>query len=209
MNSTTAQGATQAHGWIGWGREIGKLLLLVVGLLALRDVVANQYTVPSRSMEPNLQVGDHVLVDMHSYGWRVPFTMWRITPGEDPKRGDVVVFQSPDDGLRLIKRVVATEGDAVSVQDGRVYVNGAPAALDDAPDLEWHHGRAVEIDRSNGTGPATAMRMVPAGKVLVLGDNRGNSVDGREFGFVDQATVYGKATRVIYRRGQGLGWKAL
>ena len=76
-------------------RENASLVLMLVGLLAVRSTVADHYYVPSGSMEPTLLPGDRVVVDKRSYGLRVPFTDLSVTRGEPVRRGEVVIFDSP------------------------------------------------------------------------------------------------------------------
>jgi signal peptidase I len=99
-------------------------VLLLVLLLAARSTLADHYHVPTGSMEHTLRPGDHVLVNKAAYGWRIPFTGKVVAGAELPERGEVVVFDSPENGKRLIKRVVAVAGDTVAVKAGLVYING-------------------------------------------------------------------------------------
>src|SRR5690606_36601347 len=84
-------------------REYGPLLLLLLLMVVARSSLANHYHVPSGSLEPTLQVGDRVVVDMSAYGLRVPYTGLELLSRGKPAAGDVVVFKSPSDGVRLIK----------------------------------------------------------------------------------------------------------
>lgn len=192
-----------------WGAELAKVALVVVAILAVRAVIVNQYVVPSASMEPTLQVGDHIVVDMLAYGVRVPFTSLRIIQGEAPERGEVVVFHSPDSGERMVKRVVAVAGDTVEIREGQLFLGDVAAARPNAPTLEWFKGRPITIKIEANGGRPLPMTTIPPGKVLVLGDNRGNSVDGRHFGLVDEDAIFGKAVRVAYRKGSGFQWSRL
>ena len=99
-----------------WMPLVATLLLLLVA----RDTLANHYQVPSGSMQPTLVPGDRVAVDMRAYGVRLPFAAFELSDGAPPAPGDVVVFDSPVDGIRLIKRLVAVEGQTVAVRDGRL-----------------------------------------------------------------------------------------
>ena len=96
--------------------EVALLSLLVVGIMAARSTFADHYYVPSGSMEYTLIPGDRVLVDKQAYGLRIPFTRIELTHGDDVARGDIVIFDSPRDGKRLIKRIVAIGGDHVGSQ---------------------------------------------------------------------------------------------
>lgn len=191
-----------------WVRDYLPTALAVLCLFAARSSLADHYVVPSGSMEYTLVPGDRVIVDKHAYGWRLPFTLIKLHAGTGPARGDVVVFDSPVDGTRLIKRVVAVAHDVVEVRDGHVWINGKSLAT--APgDTEHFDGRRATLNLSFGGGRDIGPTRVPPGDVLVLGDARGNSHDGRYFGFVPANTIYAKAVRVYYRRGQGVTWLPL
>lgn len=190
-------------------REIGQLALLLLLLAAARSSLATHYHVPTGSMEPTLRPGDRVVVDMHAYGWRVPFTTIEVLPGDPPRAGDIAVFDSPLDGERLIKRVAAVGGDRVEVRDGRLWVNGRSLQAGAWPAVERFAGTDAMLDLGRGGGPDLPATTVPPGHVLVLGDHRGNSVDGRMFGWVPASALYGRAVAVYYRRGDGIGWTPL
>lgn len=185
-------------------------LLALVGLLLLgRSTLANHYHVPTGSMEPTVHPGDRIAVDMTAYGITLPFTQLDLIRRGQPDRGDVVVFDSPVNGTRLVKRVVAVEGDEVSVKQGHVFINGRPIAVAGSPAQESLDGHRFHLDLSRGGGPDVDRWGIPAGQVLVLGDARGNSVDGRFFGLVPIDSIYGRAVAVYYRSGQGLAWDRL
>ena len=159
-------------------------------------------------MEPTLLPGDRVVVDKRSYGLRVPFTDLSVTRGEPVRRGEVVIFDSPRDGTRLIKRIVAVAGDQVVVRQGRLSINGRPMAQSAQFDVEVFGGRTVNLDLSDGGGP-DYVGQIPDGKLLAVGDHRGNSLDGRLFGVIDEESVYGRAIAVYYRSDDGFVWKEL
>lgn len=219
-----------------WLAEAMPFFAMLLLLMAARDTLANHYQVPSGSMEPTLMPGDRVMVDMRAYGWRLPFTEIELRDGAAPQPGDVVVFASPADGTRLIKRVVAVGGQTVALREGRLWVDGRPLAIEanDAGEAGRDAGRSanpahrdadgraptpLEAERigarvarlnlRDGGGPDIPPVTVPAGMALVLGDHRGNSADGRYFGWVPLDALYGKAVAVYYRRGEGLGWTGL
>jgi signal peptidase I len=180
-----------------WLRQNLGFILFMLGLLVARSSFADHYVVPTGSMEDTLFPGDRVLVDKRAYGLRVPFTLSRITPGDAPARGDVVVFDAPDDGTRLIKRIVAVGGDVLEVRSGHVLINGVP------------HEEKAALELRMGGGPDVAPVIVPKGHVFVMGDFRGNSRDSRFFGFVREDRLYARAMGVYYRSGDGLVWLAL
>jgi signal peptidase I len=157
--------------------------------LATRASFADHYRVPTGSMEPTVLVDDHIFVSKIAYGLRVPLTdTWIATYGA-PARGDVVVLEA-DEPVVLLKRVAAVGGDLVEVKDGHVRIDGCSVS---EPNVKVEPGES---------GPDFGPVRVPAGKLLVLGDNRGNSRDGRTFGWVDRTRVLGRAVAVIGRDGK-------
>ncbi|HET8541439.1 MAG TPA: signal peptidase I [Anaeromyxobacter sp.] len=109
-------------------REYGETMLLAAALaLAVRAFVVEPYRVPSGSMAPTLLAGDHVFVSRLAYAVRIPFTRLRLLELGVPRRGDVVVFQSPrDPAVDLVKRVVGVPGDVVELREQVLHVNGVP-----------------------------------------------------------------------------------
>lgn len=192
-----------------WRNEWFTFAMMVVLLTVARSSFANHYQVPSGSMEPNLMPGDRVAVNMMAYGVRVPFTDIELVDRGEPEPGDVVVFKSPTDGTRLIKRLVAVGGDTVAVIDGRLWIDGQPLHDADASDIEHFGARDVPLNLRDGGGPDLATVTIPAGMALVLGDHRGNSADGRFFGLVPMKSLYARASAVYYRSGDGFGWTKL
>ena len=193
-----------------WMRgELPQILLLLLLMGAARDSLANHYRVPSGSMEYTLQVGDRVAVDMRAYGLRLPFTDLELMGTGAPQRGDIALFDSPRDGVRLIKRVAAVAGDRVDLVAGRLSINGVPMATLDGDDTEVFRSHRATLNLGYGGGPDIHGLVVPAGQVLMLGDARGNSMDGRFFGLVPARSLFGRAVAVYYRRDEGLGWNKL
>lgn len=150
-----------------WVKSIGLALLLVFGI---RTAVVEAFVIPSRSMEPTLQVGDRVLGNK--------FWFWFAAP----HRQEIVIFSAPPSAELaagvLIKRVIAVEGDVVEVRDGRVLVNGKAVV---EPYLK---------ERPQYPLPPTR---VPQGMLFVLGDNRNESYDSHVWGFVPQSNLKAKA----------------
>jgi signal peptidase I len=190
-------------------REYLPLVLVALCLLAARSSLADHYIVPSGSMERTLLPGDRVIVDKRAYGLRVPFTLTKLTAGSHPARGDIVIFDSPADHLRLIKRIVAVGGDVLMVRNGHVFINGVSQAEAGNPSMERFAGHDVALDLEFGGGPDLPPTRVPAGEVFVMGDARGNSKDSRFFGFVHEHEIYARALRVYFRSGNGFVWKPL
>jgi signal peptidase I len=189
-------------------REAVALGLLVVGIMAGRSALADHYYVPSGSMEYTLIPGDRVIVDKRAYGLRVPFTQIELTRGDPVRRGDIVIFDSPRDGTRLIKRIVAVGGDNVLIRDGHLAINGEWLASAGDSEIEHIGDKIVQLNLADGGGSALSVR-IDEGMVLAIGDHRGNSVDGRVFGAVSEDEIYGRAVAVYYRRESGFIWRDL
>jgi signal peptidase I len=192
-------------------------LFFLVGMLVVRSAVADWYGVPSASMYPTLVIGDRIVADRLAYDIKIPFTDVIVKHIADPKRGDIVTFTSPEDGLRLVKRVVGLPGDIVEMHGDELIINGTKAAYVAAdgdfttrltPDYQ---GRQLVLDEHifghrrpiilmperralRSFGPVT----VPAGEYLVLGDNRDNSKDSRYIGFIKRELLTGQVTRVVF-----------
>jgi signal peptidase I len=110
-----------------WWRNYRGTLLFLLLLLGFRSAWADWVTVPTGSMNPTILEGDRLLVDKHVFGLRIPFTHVHLTAGQNPRRGDIVVFDSPVDGTSLVKRVIGVPGDVVALEGDRLTVNGQPA----------------------------------------------------------------------------------
>lgn len=165
----------------------------------LRASVVEAFRIPSASMEPTLDIGDHILVNKLAYGIRLPLVVESFLTFRNPQRGDVVVFTRPDDpSTNIIKRVVGTPGDKVQVQGMSLLIN------DQVYDKDSEHTQWV-LGGKRDFGPV----IVPPGKVLVLGDNRDQSKDSRFWEdangnpdpFLDISRVKGRAF-VIYWNAQ-------
>ena len=193
-----------------WRTDLIATLLAVGVLFAARSSLADHYHVPSGSMQPTVEVGDRVLVSKAAYGLRVPFTGLEVVRRHEPARGDVVVLASPDDGATLLKRIVAVPGDRVEVRRGRLVLDGELVpVVGGAGELEELLGdrpHPLRIDR--GGGPDLGTTVLGPDRYLVVGDNRGNSRDGRSFGSVRRSAIKGRVFG-IYLRGGDLTWRGL
>ena len=96
--------------------ELPQLILLITLILVARSTFADHYFVPTGSMEYTLMPGDRVFVDKSAYGFRIPFTNLDLVKRDSVGRGEIVIFDSPRDGTRLIKRIVAVGGDQVEME---------------------------------------------------------------------------------------------
>ena len=107
--------------------EIKVFLVMILIISSLRSALADWNDVPTGSMKPTIQEGDRVVVNKLAYDLKVPFTMIELAKWGDPKRGDIVVLFSPEDGVRLVKRVVAVPGDRIEMRNEQLFVNGQAA----------------------------------------------------------------------------------
>src|SRR5579862_2798579 len=110
-----------------WLKENRGLLVFLLLLGVIRTAVADWNPVPSGSMRPTILEGDVVLVNRLAYDFKIPLTHTSLKRIADPQRGDVATFNSPTDGTRLIKRIVALPGDVVEMRGDTLYVNGQAA----------------------------------------------------------------------------------
>jgi signal peptidase I len=185
-------------------RDLLPIVAASAVVLVARSSFADHYRVPSSSMEPTVQVGDQICVSKIAYGLRIPASQTYVAHAAAPARGDVVVLSSPADSEVLLKRVVAVPGDLVEVRNGRIALDGrfAPTHVEDGALVEDLDGHAHAVGDDFGGGPDFGPTRVPPGQFLVLGDNRGNSKDGRFFGWVDRDAILGRALAVCVRDGR-------
>ena len=179
-------------------REYGEALLVALLLaLVIRTFVVQAFKIPSESMLQTLLVGDHLLASKFSYGVKVPFTNYYVYKGSDPQRGEIIIFEYPNDpSVDYIKRIVGVPGDIIEVRNKQLFRNGE--AVKESY-IRFTQPDRIEPVRDN-FGPVT----VPEGKYFVMGDNRDNSMDSRFWGFVDRSAIRAKAWRIYWSWG-GLG----
>jgi signal peptidase I len=179
-------------------REYAEALLVALLLaLGIRTFIVQAFKIPSGSMLPTLEIGDHILVNKFVFGPRLEIPLTQISLGRlpgfrEPKAGDVVVFIWPKDRSKdFIKRVVATAGQTVEVRNRQIYVDGKPW---EDPHAHWADRKATQAPmQGDNFGPFT----VPEGQVFVMGDNRDQSYDSRFWGPVPIEDIKGLAL-VIY-----------
>jgi signal peptidase I len=179
-----------------WYREYAEALFVAAILaLVIRTFVVQAFKIPSGSMEDTLLIGDHLLVNKFLYGVQVPFVDGRYLTIRHPERGDVIVFEFPEDEGKnffqrrdFIKRIVGLPGDTVEVLDKKVLINGEPYQIPQ----EIHKEDNVVAP---GFGPRDFMPAVrvPEGHYFVMGDNRDRSYDSRFWGFVEESKIKGLA----------------
>ena len=184
-----------------WRRHLRPIAIVVLVLTSVRSAIADWNDVPTGSMKPSIVEGDRIFVNKLAYGLKVPFTTWHLARWSTPQRGEVVVFNSPADGSRLVKRVVGLPGDVVQMISERLYINGQPLDYDAEQghliETLGEHRHAVQfipaVPAMRDFGPIT----IPAGEYFMLGDNRDNSADSRYIGTVRLDQILGRSSRVV------------
>ena len=192
------------------------LFFIVFVVIPVKSSLADWNWVPTGSMNPTILEGDLIYVDKIAYDLRVPLTMHRLAKWSDPERGDIVICFSPEDGVRLVKRVIGLPGDTIRMRNNTLFLNGEPVgytkiggdykeiqsvkrrvrcvlAIEDLDGVAHSVMSIPSIEAMRDFGPVT----VPQGSYFVLGDNRDSSRDSRYFGFVDRESIVGKAKGVI------------
>ncbi len=174
------------------------IVVAVVIALFIRTFVIQAFKIPSGSMKPTLQIGDHILVNKFIYGIKLPLFRNTLIPVSEPKREDMVVFIFPKDRSKdFIKRVIGVAGDTIEMKNKKLFLNGQPYKDSYGVYSDSVIYPATDQPRDN-FGPVT----VPKGHVFVMGDNRDYSFDSRFWGFVDLKDVQGKAV-IIYLSWDG------
>jgi signal peptidase I len=197
--------------------------------LVVRTLFVEAFRIPSGSMIPTLLVGDWLFVNKLAYGPTIPFTNSHLPGYADPKRQDVVVFESPyqadnapDFTPTLVKRLIGAPGDTLYMHDGVLYLNGIaqrqgfaatnPKLDPDAvsPDFDWQHKAEIKGSRfgpppiqptHDNWGPL----LIPPDHYFMMGDNRYCSKDSRYWGLVPRANVRGRPMFVYYSYVPGPG----
>ncbi len=173
------------------------LVIAVILALFVRTWVFQAFKIPSGSMEPNLLIGDHLIVNKMSFAPTVTAVERAVLPRRDIRRGDVIVFKSPEEPDRdLIKRVVGLPGDRLELRRKRMYVNGNRL---DEPYVQYLEPPSENAPPKPGDlreeyGPVT----VPVGQYFMMGDNRDNSQDSRYWGFLPASYVKGRALFIYF-----------
>lgn len=198
------------HGWIF------SLLVAVLIATSIKSAIADWNTVPTGSMKPTIIEGDRIFVNKLAYDLKVPYTTIHLAEWDNPKRGEVVVFYSPQDGKRLVKRVIGVPGDKVYMQDDKLFINGKALSYryPDEKDFENYlvqdqyredtyienldnKNHPVLIEPHHPTQSSFSPETLPEGKYYMMGDNRFNSFDSRFIGFVDRKLIVGRATAIV------------
>ncbi|MBW2645625.1 MAG: signal peptidase I [Deltaproteobacteria bacterium] len=190
-------------------REYAEAILIAVVLaLFIRAFIVQAFKIPSGSMKPTLQIGDHILVSKFIYGIKIPFTDKTLISGKEPKRGDIIVFVFPEDPKKdFIKRVIGVPGDVIEIRDKKIWINNELFTANYGSYSDSRIFPASVRPRDN-LGPVT----VPPHSLFMMGDNRDQSYDSRFWGFVDFAKVKGKAFIIYWswdKENFGVRWGRL
>lgn len=197
--------------WKGWGVSLAISLLVAT---SFKSAIADWNDIPTGSMKPTILIGDRVLVNKLAYDFKIPYTTLHLAKWDNPKRGDIVVFFSPEDGTRLIKRVIGLPGDRIAMQQNRLFINGHFLQYSPVESGVIDHNSGSASFTENLLGKAHAVQFlpqkpslntfapitVPEGQYFMMGDNRDNSADSRFFGFVDRKLIVGRARTVALSR---------
>lgn len=199
--------------------EYSKSFFPVLALVfVVRSFLIEPFQIPSESMLPALEVGDFIIVNKYQYGIRLPIIQKKVIPISDPKRGDVMVFFPPHDERYFIKRVIGLPGDKISYVNHQLFINDEkvesqvvkqePAKREEPCFLlyrgvnnyveETIDGRKVLARKCSQPGnlSTSGTWVVPEGHYFMMGDNRDNSRDSREWLFVPEENVVGKAVGI-------------
>jgi signal peptidase I len=207
-----------------WREWIRPLALPVLLIASAKSAIADINYVPTGSMKPTILCGDVVFINKLAYDLRMPFTFARLARWSEPAQGDIVVCFAPDDGTRLVKRVIGRPGDTVELRNETLYLNGVAQTYLPLPeavvrDLPAEERTAATFAREQlGAHPHAVMALpqvparrnfgpirVPTDHYFMLGDNRDNSKDSRFFGFVPRDEIIGEA-RGIFVSGDTDRW---
>lgn len=199
--------------WRGWGYSVLVALLLAT---SFKSAIADWNVVPTGSMKPIILEGDRIFVNTLAYDLKVPYATWHIAEWGSPERGDIVVFYSPADGQRLVKRVIGLPGDTIAMRNNRLVINGETIGYDPLTNAglndrsmnirEDQRGFFENLYDARHPVLFTPQRLslrsfspitMPKGNYFMMGDNRGNSADSRYFGFVERSRIVGKASAIV------------
>lgn len=217
-------------------KEIISYIIIFFSVFGFKSVFFEPNHIPSGSMLPTMSIGDFIIVNKMAYGFKVPFSEWKvpflgltdndpiyITDFKQPERGDIVVFEYPEDrNILFVKRLIGLPGDTIEVYDNKVFINGKEVVEETASAesvkeyIDLYDERQVPIDMEfvkvksgdlkhivakNKIHPYHLNQIkvtVPEGHYYMMGDNRDFSADSRKWGFVPASHIRGKALFVWF-----------
>jgi len=167
------------------------IVIALILALIIRSFIVQPFKIPTGSMEKTLLIGDRILVNRFIYGLRIPFTTIRFFKFVKPKRGDIIVFNYPEDTKRaFIKRLVGLPGDTIEIKNGKIYVNSQP--------FEHPSTKNTYYYNRGDYGLIGQKIVVPKDSYYVLGDNSRSSRDSRYWGFVKDKYLIGNAFLIYW-----------
>lgn len=180
------------HKFKGQVREWAETIIIAVILaLFIRTFIIQAFKIPSGSMIPTFEIGDRIFVNKFLYGAKVPFTDFRFPAVRQPKRGDIIVFISPETPKKdFVKRLIAVPGERVEIRDGKIFVDGKQA---EEPSI-----RANYYYNAGDFGKEGTAVEVPKDSYFALGDNSSSSRDSRYWGFVPKKNLLGKVILIYW-----------
>ena len=130
-------------------------ILFLLFFFSIRWSIADHYRVPSGSMLPTIEIGDHVLVNKMAFDIKIPFTDYVVAENEKPKRGDIIVFKYPKDpSINYVKRLIGLPGDYIEIVDGFIKINGK-VTISSIDDLQIYVSKLNNFGtKFNGSPPA-------------------------------------------------------
>lgn len=199
--------------WKGWACSLFIAVLLAT---SFKSAIADWNIVPTGSMIPTIVEGDRIFINKLAYDLKIPYTTVHLAKWSDPERGDIVVFYSPADGTRLVKRVIGLPGDTIGMYNNQLIINGKKLQYEPIQSIEMKEVSSYigknqqgfveylnSIDHSimltpqnrslRSFGPMT----IPDENYFMMGDSRDNSGDSRYFGFVERNLIVGRALSVV------------
>jgi signal peptidase I len=209
---TKKRGAGAMRVLLDWVKSIS---IALVAWFLLRTFLIEAFRIPSGSMQNTLLVGDFLFVNKFLYGAEVPLLKTRLPAVREPKRGDIIVFDSVEEDLKVVKRLIGVAGDTLEMRDGVVFRNGIavpePYAVNSEPDksedpLMRAQMRTWQMEHYAGVAPRDYYPdlhhwgpvVVPHDSLFVMGDNRDGSYDGRYWGFLPRLNVRGTPVLVYF-----------
>lgn len=209
-------------------KEIISYILIFVGVFGFKSTFFEPNHIPSGSMLPTMAIGDFIIVNKMSYGFKLPFFEWfgdpvYVTDFKEPERGDIMVFEFPKNrDILYVKRLVGLPGDTIEVFDNRVFINDKEVVTEDvSPEQvkefmelydqrgrpmdmkfkKFHNGdikHIVAYNEAQSIHLSQPKMTIPEGKYFMMGDNRDFSSDSRRWGLVSREHIRGKALFVWF-----------
>jgi signal peptidase I len=209
MANKTTQAAADGYRKSTLREYFESICIAVILALFVRTFVVQAFKIPTGSMENNLLIGDHLIVNKFVYAPTVSAIERMLLPIAPIRRGDVIIFKYPKDPDRdFVKRVIGLPGDTIEMRHKKISINGKPL---DEPYVHFLYPLSDNADVTLGDpqinyGPV----VVPPDFYFMMGDNRDNSEDSRYWGFMPRSYVKGKALFIYFSLGEeGVRWSRM